>query len=98
MVLSDKFGGRPKPSLLRKTLYYVLGFGFGSLALVGVLSLTFVAIAEGLLPGAGAKKESAETSEEDGKTVRPTTSKKPPSKAARGRANDPDESDADEEL
>lgn len=52
MVLSDKFGTTSEPSLVRRTLVFVLGFGLGSLALVSLLSLIMVSIAEGVLPEA----------------------------------------------
>ncbi len=50
MVLSDRYGGKQRATLARRTLLYILSFGLGALLLVGVLGFTMVSIAEGLLP------------------------------------------------
>lgn len=83
MVLSDKFGGKPKPSLVKQTLIYVLSFGLGALLIVGVLSLTFVTIADSLLPGDKAKStaKSDQPDEDDADAKRP-------SKSRRGRGSE----------
>jgi len=102
MVLSDKYAGKPKPNLFKRTLIYVLSFGLGALVIVAILSFTMVAIADGLLPSANATAKP--------KTPRPTTSaadaaapprspaaripapvKKPASKARQRRANEASE-------
>ena len=53
MVLSDRFSGDPSQSLFKRTALYVLGFGFGALAIAAVVSFTLVSIAEGVLPDGG---------------------------------------------
>jgi len=86
MVLSDKFGGKPKPSLVKQTLLYVLSFGLGALIIVGVLSFTFVAIADSILAGdkskTTAKHEDDDGGDEDGKR---------PSKSRPGRGSEADD-------
>jgi hypothetical protein len=83
MVLSDKFGGNPKPNLVKQTLIYVLSFGLGALLIVGVLSFTFVTIADSLLPG-DKNKSTAQQSDDDGGK----SDDKRPSKSRRGRGSE----------
>jgi hypothetical protein len=94
MVLSDRFGGKPRPSIMKQTLLYVLGFGLGSLALVGVLSLTMVAIAEGIMPSDTPAKSTSDKENSDDDTGKAGAAKKPRSK----RANEASEDDADTPL
>ena len=91
MVLSDKFGGKPKPSLARTTLLYVLSFGLGALIIVGILSFTFVAIADSILPGDKPKApaKQADDADEDGDGKRPSKSR--PSKSRLGRGSEADD-------
>ena len=72
MVLSDRFGGKPRPSLLKRTLIYVLGFALGSLMLVGILSFTMMSIAEGVFPppkDRAAAKRASDNADADGNPV-----------------------------
>jgi len=46
MVLSDRFGGKPKPSLLKRTLLFVALFGLGALAIPVVISFVLVSLVE----------------------------------------------------
>lgn len=57
MVLSDRLGGAPRPSIVRKTALYVLGFGLGALAVAVVLSFALVSATEGAFAGAQAVPE-----------------------------------------
>jgi hypothetical protein len=50
MVLSDRLGAGAPPSLLKKTLIYVLGFTIGAIALITVLGLVLTSVADGVLP------------------------------------------------
>ena len=90
MVLSDRYGGKPRASLLRRTLIYVLSFGLGALVLVGVLGFTMVSIAEGLLPKAKERPAAAPDGAEgaDGKEGMPASLPKRTSKARPPRANE----------
>lgn len=83
MVLSDRFGGKPKPNLAKQILLYVLSFGLGALVIVGVLSFTFVTIADTLLPGD--KSKSTAKQSEDGSDA---ADGKRPSKSRRGRGSE----------
>jgi hypothetical protein len=96
MVLSDKYAGKPEASIVKKTLLYVLGFGFGALALVGLLSLIMVSIAEGILPSAEEKPATSRKAGAGPEIIgesKPTRPTRPGSKAAGQRANEADESD-----
>lgn len=50
MVLSDRYGGTKRPSIVKRTVIYVVSFGLGSLLIAALLSVAFVSLAEGLLP------------------------------------------------
>ncbi|MFP6687064.1 MAG: hypothetical protein VB934_20240 [Polyangiaceae bacterium] len=58
MVLSDRYGGKPRPSLLKQTLRYVAIFGFGALLLSALLGLVTTSIAETILPPSKARTPS----------------------------------------
>ena len=96
MVLSDKYGGKPRGGLLKRTLIYVLSFGLGALLVVGILSFTMVAIADGLLPNASSGAPTKGAAKSDGTPAGPgkpaadlpNPAKKPASKARRRRANE----------
>lgn len=92
MVLSDRYGGKPPPSLFKRTLVYVLGFGLGALAVVAVLSFTVVSIAEGLLPAAKDRTSAARKSDSKRPTSKTTKSpkadRKPGSKTRQPRGNE----------
>ena len=98
MVLSDRFAGKPRPSLAKRTLLYVLGFGLGSLAFVGIVSLIMVSVTEGIFPAPkGPKDKSAvsdKTTDDDGDKK----TKKPTSKARRPRGNEPSDDRGDTPL
>ncbi len=94
MVLSDRFGGMPRRSLLGQTLLYVLGFGFGALLVVGVLSFTMVSIAEGLLPD---DKPAAAAGEADD-AAEPSPAGRAAKKPKPKRANEASDEDADQPL
>lgn len=86
MVLSDKFGGKPQPSLVKTTLLYVLSFGLGALIIVGILSFTFVAIADSILPGDKPKPSAKQADAADA-----DDGDKRPSKSRRGRGSEADD-------
>jgi hypothetical protein len=81
MVLSDRFGAKPKPSLMKRTLIYVLSFGLGALLIVGLMSVTFVTIADSLLPSSKDKPTSSRKADDGADDADKTR----PSKASRGR-------------
>lgn len=82
MVLSDRFAGNtPSPSILRRTVLYVLGFGLGSLAVAGLLSLIFVSVADSVLAGGSASPSDGAVEVIDGEDA---TSKGPPTRANEG--------------
>ena len=86
MVLSDKYGGKPQPSLVKTTLLYVLSFGLGALIIVGILSFTFVAIADSILPGDKPKPSTKQADAADA-----DDGNKRPSKPRRGRGSEADD-------
>ncbi len=92
MVLSDRYGGKPPSSLLKRTLIYVVSFGLGALLVVGVLSFTMVSIAEGLLPKAKDRTSAARKGDRKrpaGKaTKRLEPGRKPGSKTRQPRGNE----------
>ncbi len=95
MVLSDRYGGAKRPSILKRTIIYVASFGLGSLLIAALLSLAFVSLAEGVLPAKGVTPKSGELVTTDKKPITPPKSKsklfKPPkagSKARPPRANE----------
>ena len=104
MVLNEKLGAKPRASIVKRTILYVLGFGLGSLAMAGCLSFAFMSVAEGVMPSKNAKPSSTAApnivgsptdGDEDG------TAKLPPkaaSKARRGRANEGASKSADQPL
>jgi hypothetical protein len=96
MVLSDRYAGKPRPTLLRRTLIYVLSFGLGALLLVGVLGFTMVSIAEGLLPKTPERPAAAADSAEADGALPPFLPKRTTSKARAPRANEASGEDADD--
>lgn len=86
MVLSDRLSGAQPPSLWKKTLLYVLSFGFGALMLAGTLGFVMTSVAGAILPGA---KPTAQASSETGaKTGTKPTKSKGVSKAKPPRGNE----------
>lgn len=106
MVLSDRFSGEQSPSLVRRTVLYVLGFGLGALAFAAAVSFVFVSIAEGVLPDAPSEPSTEAGTEVnvigDAPAKRPSAGGVPsldgapqvPSKGRRGRANQAAQPDA----
>ncbi len=92
MVLSDRYGGKPPPSLGKRTLIYVLSFGLGALLVVAVLSFTMVSIAEGLLPKAKERTSAARKSDSQRSAGKATKKiqpgRKPGSKTRQPRGNE----------
>jgi hypothetical protein len=92
MVLSDRYGGKPKAGVLKRTLLYVVAFGLGSLLLAAGLSFAMVSLAEGLLPGApGAARSGQPASEGEAPVIIGAKGKgfrTPVSKARRSRGNE----------
>ena len=98
MVLSDRFAGKTPPTLLKRTVLYVLAFGLGSLLIVTVLGFAMVSIAEGVLPAPkeaspkkpGAAAEGKEASGAPGapKMLKPGSTKLRPGAAAEGDEGD----------
>jgi hypothetical protein len=92
MVLSESHA-KPPSNIWKRTLIYVLAFGFGSLMVASLLGFTAISVAEGLLPqpkdrtATGARKGGPSTGDPKltGKTTPP---RKPGSKATRPRGND----------
>ncbi len=50
VVLSERYGGRARRSIGKRTAIYVTAFGLGSLVVAAGLSLAMVGIADGMLP------------------------------------------------
>jgi len=106
MVLSESHT-KPPSNIWKRTLIYVLAFGFGSLIVATLLGFTAISVAEGLLPqpkdrtATGPRKGGTTTGDPKlpGKTTSP---RKPGSKATRPRGNDSAGSDtkkaSEEEL
>jgi hypothetical protein len=92
MVLSDRFAGKSPPSLLKRTLLYVLAFGLGSLLIAGVLSFAMVSIAEGVLP---APRDGSTRDKSDGKDA--TAKPKIITPSSKSRVT-PGDGEADEET
>ncbi len=99
MVLSDKFGTPPRGGLVKRTVLYVLGFGLGSLAVAGVLSLILTTIADSVMtPKSTAAAGSAlppgvvpniiGAPSPEGDKAKSNLGPKPASKARRPRANE----------
>mgnify|MGYP001424982043 CR=1 FL=1 len=87
MALSDKYGGKPRPSLVKRTLAYIAVFGLGALLIATVLSFTLVSIAESVLPPAKSRRNTTKASDKTPESKK-DSDKKGTSKARRGRAND----------
>lgn len=98
MVLSDKFAAKPRAGLLKRTLFYVLGFGLGSLAIATILSVALMSIAGSVIPSKDAAPAGSVApgtvvpqiigSPEDGVQKSKTKlAPRPASKARRPRAN-----------
>ncbi len=93
MVLSDK--AKPRAGILKRTIIYVLGFGFGSLAIAGVLALSMMSIADAVIPSKNASTASSTgpniigAPDANAKAKSKTKlSPKPASKARQPRANE----------
>ncbi len=95
MVLSDRYGGKPRPSILKRTLLYVAIFGFGTLLISALLGFATTSIAESVLPASKSsrtKKRSGKKKSSKGR--KPTKSRsgkksyKGSSKAQPDRANE----------
>ena len=90
MVLSDRFGGKPRPSNVKRTLIYVAAFGIGSLLVSLLLGFTATSIAETVLPSAKssrAKKRSSKANKGPRGRLKGVTGKRG-SKASEDRANE----------
>jgi hypothetical protein len=80
MVLSDRYGGKPRPSIVKRTLLHIAVFGVGALLISALLGFVTTSIAESVLPSAGTSTRS--------KKAGASKSGKGSSKARRGRANE----------
>lgn len=104
MVLNEKLGAKPRASIAKGTILYVLGFGLGSLAMAGCLSFAFMSVAEGVMPSKDVKPTgttapniigSPTDGDDDGNAK---LAPKAASKARRGRANEGAGKSADQPL
>jgi len=79
MVLSDRLSGGQPPSLWKKTLLYVLSFGFGALVLAGTLGFVMTSVAGAILPGEKPSAAQPDTSSTDRPTgIKGGSKAKPP--------------------
>ncbi len=94
MVLNEKLGAKPRRGLLTRTVFYILGFGAGSLAVAGCLSFAMMSIADGVIPAKHAKATGTSspniigTPSDRDKKSKAALAPKPASKARRGRGNE----------
>jgi len=82
MALSDRLSGANPSSLWKKTILYVLSFGFGALFLAGTLGFVMTSVAGAILPG---DKPTAQASPESGAS----TGSRPPKATGASKAKPP---------
>ena len=97
MVLSDRYGGAKRPSIIKRTVIYVASFGLGSLVIAALLSVAFVNLAEEVLPSKRIEPQSGEVVLTDKPIVPKSPSKlfrqpKPGTKARPSRDGEPQSS------
>ena len=84
MVLSDRYGGKSRPSILKRTLLYVAIFGFGALLVSALLGLVTTSIAEAILPPSKSVRTKKRTGKSKSSKARTSSKSRPGKKSYKG--------------